>query len=164
MNLEARPLPQTITINPIGLEEIRTRTEVAGYHFLSEKAGWFARFLHARLKKWGLLEPYMITVTRWTFYPEAREAKPLMDRILDAVDQYDMLRVMDGEAVIIMGTKDFRELAGCPEIRNYMCFDVGPVGVNDSYRGRRVAGIPIHVIPNVEGFAVVPKVLVERTR
>jgi len=164
VNLEARQRPQTIRINPISLQDIRVEREAPGYHFLSEKAGWFARFLHRRLEKWGLLEPYMITEQQWTFYPEAREAKSLMDRILDAVDQYDILRIMDDEALIIMGTKDFRELAGCPEIRNYMRFDVGPVGVNDPYRGRRIAGIPIHVIPNVEGFAVIPKVLVERTR
>jgi hypothetical protein len=80
--------------------------------------------------------------------------------MLAAVDN-DLRYIYEGKAVFIIGGATFSELVSAPEFRDQMRFVTGPFGMNDHYHGRRMFDIPIHVVPNMTGVAVVPRVLIE---
>lgn len=148
---------QRVAIWPADIRSAVTRRETP-YRLLARKAGSLARAAWWLLQKLNALEMHMETVSTWTYVPHAQA--PLHDAMLKAIDG-NLRYVADGKAVFIIGAADFSELAGAPAFREMMRFHTGPFGINDPYMGRRIFDIPIHVVPNMTGMAVVPRVIIE---
>lgn len=151
---------QSVAIWPSSVREVVERKETA-YMLFDAKAGWLARMAWKLLKKLNALTPYMESVRRWEYVPHKQGA--LHEAMLKAVD-YDLRYVYDGKAAFIIGGATFSELVNAPAFRDQMTFMTGPFGMDDGYRGRRMFDIPIHVVPNMVGMAVVPRVLIETKR
>lgn len=149
--------PQDVAIWPASTREIVERNETP-YMLLDAKAGVVARSAWWLLKTMKALTPYFESVRKWTYVPH--EQKALHEAMLAAVD-YDLSFVADGKAVFIIGGATFSELVNAPAFRDQMRFMTGPFGMDDGYRGRRMFDIPIHVVPNMVGMAVVPRMLIE---
>ena len=133
------------------------------YKFLTPEAGWLLRQVWAFLNWVGVLEPYVARVTTWTYEPRAQ--KPLMYALMEAIqDTYLLDSLESGDGVIVMGPREWAELCKSPQFRDHTTFYAGPLERADPYRGRRVFDVPIHVVPNLSGFAVIPKVIIERQR
>lgn len=151
---------QRMTIWPASVREIAERRETP-FRLLTKGAGPLARGAWWLLKKLNALEPYMETVRRWEYVPHKQDA--LHEAMLKAID-YDIEYIARGEAVFIIGGETFSELVDSPAFRDNMRFSTGPFMARDAYGGRRMYDIPIHVVSNMTGIAVVPRVLVEERR
>jgi hypothetical protein len=149
--------PQQIAIWPASIREVVERKETP-YRLLDKKAGALARCAWWLLGKLKALDPYYESVRSWTYVPHEQAA--LHEAMLKAVD-YDLRYIYEGKAVFIVGGATFSELVGAPAFRDQMRFVTGPFSLDDGYRGRRMFDIPIHVVPNMTGFAVVPRVVIE---
>ena len=149
---------QTVVVWPAEIKRF-TETKPTPYRFLGAKAGVIARAAWWLLGKLGALEPYVETVETWTYLPSVQT--DLLEAVLRAVRNGRGMFNID-DAAIIMGAATFQELTDSPVIRNYMIVSTAPVAMEDPYRGRRVAGIPIHVVPGMTGMAVVPRVAIEK--
>lgn len=148
---------QRVAIWPTSIMEVVER-RATPYRLLERNAGYLARAAWWLLNKLKALEPYFETVRTWTYVPH--EQAPLHEAMLKAVD-YDLRYVADDKAVFIIGGATFSELVGAPAFQEQMRFSTGPFGMNDPYRGRRMFDIPIHVVPNMTGMAIVPRVIIE---
>lgn len=42
--------------------------------------------------------------------------------------------------------------------------NVGPFSRQGPYYGRELFSLPVHIVPYVSGFAILPKAIVERTK
>ena len=146
-----------VTVWPASVTAVVERYETP-FKLLSKKAGPVSRALWWALKKLGVLEPYFETLRTWNYVPH--DQSDLMEAVAKAYGER-LDYVADGEAVFIMGGSTFAELSGAPAFQNMMAFDAGPFGRHDSYGGRRIFNIPIHVVPNMTGMALVPRVLIE---
>lgn len=151
-----RPRPQSVAIWPASAKEVLSYRQTP--YMLMTGAGWIARAAWWVLKKQGALTPFVETIRTWTFEPAAQ--KPLYDAMIEAAGS-DLPHVVSGNAVFIIGSKNFQDLATAPAFKRVLTFESGPFAINDPYYGRRVFNIPIHVVPNMVGFALVPKVLIE---
>lgn len=151
---------QEVAIWPASIREVVESVETP-YMLLDANAGVVARAAWWALKRLKALKPYFQIVSKWTYVPHEQAA--LHEAMLKAVD-YDLRFVADGKAVFIIGGKTFSDLVSAPAFRDQMVFATGPFGMDDGYRGRRMFDIPIHIIPNMIGMAVVPRVLIETKR
>jgi hypothetical protein len=151
--------PQTVTVWPASLHEVVIENETP-FKLLDSKANFIARAAWWLLEKMDALEPYFEKVSKWTFVPH--EQRDLIKAMQKAVD-YDMRYIRDGKAVFIIGGKTFSELTGSPAFRDQMRFVAGNFTTEDPYRGRQIFGVPVHVVPNMVGMAVVPRAIIERT-
>lgn len=148
---------QTVAVWPASIREIVERKETP-YRLLDAKAGVVARAAWWLLQKLNALTPYMETVRQWDYVPDKQG--PLHEAMLWAVNR-DLRYIADGKAVFIIGGATFSELTKAPVFREHMMFMTGPFAMNDSYHGRRMFDIPIHIVPGMVGMAVVPRVFIE---
>lgn len=148
---------QSVAVWPASVREVvEHRPTLAMY--LDERAGLVAKAAWWLLGKLKALRPFSETVYRWDYVPHKQAA--LHEAMLDAVDR-DLRYVADGKAVFIIGGATFSELVNAPAFRDQMRFMTGPFGMQDPYYGRRMFDVPIHVVPNMTGLAVVPRAIIE---
>lgn len=136
-----------------------------GYKILKpKKFTWLARALWWGLKKLKALQPYMTEVIIYEYGPVEREkvSQALlaqMDYMAHSIMNY---RNLESDFCIIMGGETFFELTEIMMLENIT------LPLNHFYhqdeRGYRAEfkGMKVHVVPHVQGMAIIPKVLVER--
>ena len=152
---------QQIAIWPSSVKEIVERRETP-FKLLDHKAGMISRFLWWVLKKMRRLQPYSETVRTWAYVPHQQDE--LHNAMLKALEEarFDMHDVYDDNLVFLIGGQDFSSLAAAPAFGRQMMFETGPFGMQSPYYGRRMFDIPIHVVPNMMGLAVVPRAIIEK--
>lgn len=152
--------PQTFMLAPTR-PVFEVEKVLSGYHGLSIRAGTLSRFLWWCLEKLRVLDPHYDVVQTWTFIPEDHPA--LVQRVFEAVRTVDNHRSLE-DVVVVMGAKDFQELTGAPHMPTMFTVEVGPFSRQGPYYGRELFGLPVHIVPYVSGFAILPKAIVERTK
>jgi hypothetical protein len=154
---------QRVAVWPASVREIIERKQTP-YMLLNENVGVVARAAWWVLHKLGALSPYMESVRRWDYVPH--EQKALHEAMLAAMPE-DLEYIYNRKAVFIMGGQTFSELVNAPAFRDVMRFDTGPFGMaggrHDLYGGHRMFDVPIHIVPNMTGMALVPRVIVEKS-
>ena len=151
-------------MRPVRFAELRTKLrkfKPPGYKLLKPKRlHWLARVLWWGLHKINALEPYLETVEIHT-YGEPKQSK--LDHAILAHLDHIMCRGHDPkDYAIIIGAEQFAELTGILFRENHtvpsgrFCFQCP-----DGYRAEFV-GLPVHVVPYMDGIALVPKVLIEK--
>lgn len=150
------PNPKQVVVWPASVKEVLSYHSTA--YMLMTDSGWIARAAWWLLKKRRALTPFVETTRTWTFYPHHQQ--PLHDAMLKACDS-DLPFIRDGKAVFIIGGRTFQELTNAPAFKNTVTFECCPFKSEDPYYGRRAFNIPVHVVPNMVGMALVPRVLIE---
>jgi len=132
-----------------------------GYEFKPKSWGWFSKFLWRLLNKLNAVEPYYseFATFHFTKFHEEKLANYIIQATHEAHDLYEHPK----NYCLIMGRKDFSKLIDSEQEMLPYC-DLGtcrayPIGYRGSYMG-----LPIHVVNTMEGFAVVPKLFVEKRR
>lgn len=135
----------------------------AGYAVLDNRPGpplrrWLIRKMWQWLHNCGALRPYEHTIDTYEF------GEPEAETIWRAV-QEQMLELLDAgeepsDYALVCGAATFRELtdAVADSLRTFNMppFRYGLRG----YRGE-VRGVPLHVVPRMEGIALIPRVVIE---
>lgn len=131
------------------------------WEFKPKKYGWLARLLWRLLKKIDAVSQFYETYDVWTYTPE--HSKLLTKEIhkhINGVLRYYMESPDD--FVLVCGNSDFKELLNSPDFTNTIMVDTGPYAYRHSGQGFKVMGIPIHVVPWIEGYALLPKRLIDK--
>jgi hypothetical protein len=119
---------------------------------------WLANICWKLLHRLGALEMYSETVTTWTYTPEAKKA--LTDLVWSIREELEMYFEEPERYVVVCGAYDFQEAVHSPTFRDSMIFSVGPFGTDRPYR--RMFNIDVHVVPWLQGVAVLPRAVIER--
>lgn len=151
---------QRVEVWPASIMEVVERIETP-YRLLDKKAGVIARAAWWVLNKLKALEPFYEKVQRWEYVPHKQAA--LHEAMLAAID-HDLRFVYERKAVFIIGGKTFSELVGAPAFRERMMFMTGEFFMGSNPYAGQMFDIPIHVVPNMVGMAVVPRVIIETER
>jgi hypothetical protein len=130
-----------------------------GYEFKPKKWDWFSRLLWRLLNKINAVEPHYGEIA--TFHFTKFHEDKLANYIIQATQENPDLYERPKDYCLIMGRKDFSELID-KEQEMARFSDLGthrayPIGYSGSYMS-----LPIHVVNTMEGFAVVPKMIIER--
>lgn len=129
-----------------------------GYEFKPKKWEWFAKLLWKILNKLGAMQPHLGEIATYHFH--AFHEKKLADYIIET--QQDLHKVCEDpeKYCLIMGRENFCDLM--EENKPFKQFHLlgdhqaHPIGYNGRYMG-----LPVHVVNTMEGFAIIPKVIVE---
>lgn len=152
------------------VEKARFRIEPEGYKLFSKPKsawkGWLAKQLWKVLMKLGALEQY------WTFTETYSYTHKHQEVVTKAILKHIDYLLDGGEKIedysIIIGGSTFYELTDLMIRNGLMSFPLGAVRFgNDDGESRYMyefRGIPIHVVPHMEGIAIVPKVLIEKDK
>lgn len=122
-------------------------------------ASWCWDLMH----KLRALEPYSFSETIYTYTPS--QQKEITDRLMEGID----LVFRRGEDIenycIVLGDDDFSEMMQSPPMSRMMTFATTNIRYQNSH-GHRLEyyGLPVHVIPNISGAALIPKVIVEKDK
>lgn len=134
---------------------------------------WISEKFFNLLLKWGYLQQHFddVETEKWDFTPSKQ--KLLTDRIIEAVRdmEYSGIHVSDvdkyaivmGESTFFEALKDSDAYTG-PFFVDPVAFRTNTVYHHDSYYGRRAFRWDVHVVPGLEGFAFIPKVIIERKK
>ena len=131
---------------------------------------WIFDKLWTVFSKWGHISPFVDRVEIRTFdFTESKKQK-VTDRIMEEINKRQMYFNESFDAsnyVVIMGEETFFDMMGeksmdSPFFAHDVSFMSNDVYYNDPYRGRRVYNFSCHVVRGMEGFAIVPKVLIEK--
>lgn len=128
---------------------------------MPKRWGAIAKLLWRVLHKLNALEPFSEKVTKWTYEPAQQDE--LHEIMLKAINEQPEL-AYNKKGVFIIGEKTFQELVDAPIFRETMVFHTGPFGRHDPYMGRQMYNVPIHIVPYMEGVALVPKVVIEQVQ
>jgi hypothetical protein len=130
---------------------------------------WLSSKLFDRLFKWKYLCEYFEDQVVETFDYTESKRKLITEKILEAIQNYkaDYRDVTPDNYAVIMGESTFFEYlkedrGNSPFFGSPAAFMSNDIYYNDPYRGRQVVGFPIHVIPGLQGFALVPKAIIEK--
>lgn len=137
----------------------------------SKVKNFFSKFLFNLLTKWGYLRQHYDDVTTevWDFTPSKQEK--LADKVMEALremDRYGYSYPEPKDYAIIMGEHTFFEVikdsdySTGPFFVKPVAFSVGTVYYQDPYYGRMAFNWNVHVVPGLEGFAFIPKAIIER--
>lgn len=130
---------------------------------------WLSSKVFAYLRKNGYLREYFEDQVIETFDYTESKRKLLTEKILEAIQnqRVNYQDITPDNYAVIMGESTFFEFL--KEDRNNSPFFGRPetfmsndIYYNDPYYGRRAVGFPIHVIPGLQGFALVPKAIIEK--
>lgn len=122
--------------------------------------------------KWGNVKQH-IEHTKIEIFDFTESKKKLVsERILEEMQKrqryYDE-HMMPDKYVIIMGEDTFFDIVdekrdNSPFLGDTMSFMSNDLYYNDPYYGRRTHNFSCHIVKGMQGFAFVPKVLIERNR
>ena len=146
------------------VEKARFRIEPEGYKLFrkpkSAWKGWLAKQLWKVLMKLGALEQY------WTFTETYSYTHKHQEKVTKAILKHLDYLLYEGEKIedysIIVGGSTFYELTDLMMRNGLMSFPLGPVRFDND--DGEIRGIPIHVVPHMEGIAIVQKVLIEKDK
>jgi hypothetical protein len=131
-------------------------------------AGW----LFKQLFKRGYLKQHFHEMEYEVFDYTFKEKEQLTDKILDVIKQQERAGYGypdPAKYVIVMGERTFFETVKHSKIDgpffiNPMSFSANPLYHSDPYNGRQAFHWKVHVVPSMEGFAFIPKAIVEVKR
>lgn len=138
---------QTITYKPT---PYKLRKEI-------KRFGWLADVCWRLLHKLNALEMHSEKVTTWS-YTEA-DQKKLTAMIMTMRDELHRFFEDPDEWVVVVGAHDFQETMRSPTILDHVVFSAGPIHSDNPYL--RFMGIDVHVVPWLQGMAVLPRVVIE---
>ena len=119
--------------------------------------------------KWGNIEPHFDVVDTETFDFTESKKTLISDRILEEIhkrQKYHNDRVHPSTHVIVMGENTFFEIINdknqnSPFFGKDITIMSNDFYYYDPYHGRRSFGFSCHVIKGMQGFAIIPKVMIE---
>jgi len=136
----------------------------AGYRVKTKADGrfkrWAANTLWSLLHRLNAVEQYQFTETFYSF------SKPAQDSIFSMVSDQMLQVVAYGEDLnnyaLVVGAETFEELTQATMHRHAAVKLEGPYpfGLPGGYRGA-FRNVPVHVVPLMEGVALIPKVVIE---
>lgn len=121
----------------------------------SNKSNVVTDFIIKKLVLWGYLDQEYATYKVWKFTPEKKK------RISDALGDY-LLNTVDHrkDQVLVIGNETlFEILSEDSPMNNSISFDLAYNYNENGYR--RVLGIDVYTVPNISGYALVPKNVIE---
>jgi hypothetical protein len=136
-----------------------------GYKMKKSTGIWWRDKLAAMcwrlLHKLSAVEQYFFHEKIYTYTPSVQ--KEITGRIMEGINEVFYRGNNIEDYCIVMGAEDFAELMSSDPIRQTMTFSTEQLRYQDS-SGYRLDyhGLPVHVVPNVGGAAVFPKVIVEK--
>lgn len=130
---------------------------------------WVFNKLWSLFEKWGHIKQHFEDVEIETFDFTESKKKKITDRILEEIrkrEEFHRDRIMPDTHVVVIGEETFFEILSeknnhSPFFSDFHTFLSNDVYYNDPYRGRRVMQFSCHVVNGMEGFAIIPKVIVE---
>lgn len=118
--------------------------------------------------KWGNVKQHYEEASIDTFVFTENVKQSITDMILSEIDrQYEYYHHVDPTTHVgVIGEATFFEIVDgsareSPFFRHPHTFFSRDIVQNDRYHGRRIYNFPCHVVPAMEGFALIPKALVE---
>ena len=128
-----------------------------GIWWRDKLASWCWTLLH----KLRAIEPYGFHENVYTYTPS--QQKEITSRLMEGIDQVFRRGGDIADYCIVLGGNDFSEMMNSEAIRNMVTLATSEVRyqTRDGYR-LEYRGLPVHVVPNVSGAAVFPKVIVEK--
>lgn len=152
----------------------RTSTAVPTSSYCVKDTGskikdWLSRKAFDQLRKWGYLQYYFENVVVETFDYNEYKRKLLTEKVLSAIQtyRYDYRKLDSKDYAVIMGESTFFEYVrenkdNSPFFADTTSFMTDDIYYNDPYRGKRIMNFQVHVVPAMEGFAIVPKAIIEK--
>lgn len=136
--------------------------------FKSKIASWMFK----QLLKRGYLKQHFHEMEYEVFDYTFKEREQLTDKILDVIKQQERAGYGypdPADYVIVMGERTFFETVKHSKIDgpffiNPTAFSANPIHRSDPYYGRQAFHWKVHVVPSMEGFAFIPKAIVEVKR
>lgn len=141
-----------------------------GYRVLNNKTGpWLRRFLIRKMWSWlhncGALEQYFTEHETYEFTRD--QQREILDRVMVNIRAVYERGEDISEHAILCGAKDFMEITSAAvtqhmPIQTTVSLDTARQTTEGFvYRGRH-QGLLVHVVPNMEGIILVPKVAIEK--
>ena len=136
----------------------------------SKFKNWLCEKAFHYMQKWGFLNTYFDETPIETFSYDEVKRKLITEKILDAIRLYgrDYNENINPENyIVIMGETTFFEVTkedrnDSPFFGSTATFMSNDIYYSDPYRGKRVMNFQVHVVPAMQGFALVPRVLIEK--
>lgn len=138
----------------------------------SKFSGWkltkkFFDWCFEKMKTSGFLQPYVEQLELQTYEHTESKRKLLSEKVMDMIfaHERDFGRVSPQTHVIIMGEDDFfatvhEKRINSPFFGNETVMMPSDLQYKDNYGS--VMGIPVHVVPGLMGFAILPKAIIEK--
>lgn len=137
------------------------------WEFKPKKYIRLANFLWKFLRKIDAVSNMFETYDVWTYTPEHNKLLTKeIHKHINGVLRYYMEKPDD--FVLVCGNSDFKTLLHSPDFAKTISFDTGPyvIGHKDDHPMAQpsytVMGIPIHVVPWIEGYALLPKRIIDK--
>lgn len=135
----------------------------AGYKMeVSQKLGWFKRKFAGFARRWlknnGCLEQYALKTPVYTWGKDQEEQ--IFPKVQNGIERIVCRDEDPDNYALVCGAKTFSDLTEAPLINYHAAIFNGPK-VTYGYKGM-VYGLPVHVVPELEGVALIPKVVIER--
>lgn len=134
---------------------------------------WISERIFNLLIKWKYIQPHFedVETEMWDFTPSKK--KLLTDKVFEAVrnmerngvdiNDVDRYAIVMGESTFFDALKDSHFRDG-PFFVNPVAFSTDLIYHQDPYYGRRAFSWDVHIVPGLEGFAFIPKVVFERKK
>jgi len=131
---------------------------------------WIFEHIFKLFQKWGHIKPYMedVVIEKFDFAPSKK--KLITDKIIEEMNKrenYFYDRLNPSNHIVIMGEHTFFEIVqerrdnNSPFFGDNTTFMSNDIYYNDAYSGRRVMNFQCHIVRGMQGFAFVPRVIVE---
>lgn len=153
------------TLHLVNQHSIQDWRQPEGYRVKCEIKSWWrsrvARWCWRLLHKLNAVEQYGFYETVYSYGPAEQDAVgSMIERgILELIDQGRNVE----DYSIVLGAQDFAEL-----VKGFTPQDLITVPSSRlTFRGRgsyraEFRGLPVHVVPNLSGLAILPKVIIEQ--
>lgn len=127
-------------------------------------------WLFEQMKKRGFIQPHIENVEIESYnYGYDRQRKLLTKQVLDLILEYernyshtptpDTHVVVMGEDTYFTAMKE--DSVSTPFFDRVVEFNIDPIYNYDPYYGKRVMNWKVHVVPGMDGFMILPKVIIE---
>lgn len=123
-----------------------------------------------QMVKRGYLQPFWDNVVTETYDYTPSKRKLLSDKVMEVIHSYERdfdVTVSPDNYVVVMGEDTYFNIVhesnvNAPFFYSPVAFQTD-LAYNDPYRGRVFNAWSVHVVPGIDGFAVLPKAIVEKT-
>lgn len=122
--------------------------------------GWLSRTAWSILVRYGTIEPYMHKHTSWT-YTKRTEAD-LLTAIIEHANHMGYRAEDLRRYTIVIGAYTFQHILRQPAMRDTLGLSVSLNHYHNGYH--TVIGLPVYVVPYMEGMAFIPKNIIEERR
>lgn len=142
------------------------RIQLTPYFAFKEpkKYKWVARLAWALLSKLKALRVKQETVTTITY--SSTDAKTITNKIHRAILEMFERGLRREDVVLVIGGIDFDELVSIQVDYQHMGFPLAEVSFtresHGQYERMTYKGLTVQVIPSMKGFALIPRVVIER--